>query len=210
MVSKAEQSTRTKAQLLDAAVALFGERGYRATPLKAIGERAEVSHGVIPFHFGSKEGLLLAVVERGFEVFRAAVLGPLAGRERDFGLGDLRALMDAQLAFQREHPEVGRLFHVLMFEATLDTEPDLRPHFRAFHARMHEVGAAWLRAGQARGSIDDSLDVDATVDALLSFFTGLRTHSLLLERFDSRAVHEQMHAVLARGVLPTRSTREGT
>ncbi len=102
---KAEQSERTRGALIDAAIRLFGERGYRATPLKAIGEAAGISHGVIPFHFGSKEGLLLAVVERCFDVFQRGVLGALDDSERDHGLGDLRALMDAQKRFAEEHPE---------------------------------------------------------------------------------------------------------
>lgn len=198
---KAEQSARTKRALIDAAVELFGERGFQATSLKAIGERASISHGVIPFHFGSKDGLLLAVVESCFQEFSDAVLGALDGHDRDFGLGDLGALTDALLAFQRERPHVGRLFQVLMFEA-LGPNPELAPHFRAFHDRIAQVGRAWLIAGQQRGSIRDDLDVDATVDALLCFFNGVRTHSLLLEGFDQRRVHDQLSSILARGVSP--------
>ena len=196
---KAEQSARTKRALIDAAVELFGERGYRATSLKAIGERATISHGVIPFHFGSKEGLLLAVVDACFEEFREAVFGALSDHDRDFGIGDLRALTESLLAFQQERPRVGRLFQVLMFEA-LGPNPELRPHFREFHDRIAEVGRAWLMAGQGRGSIREDLDIEATVDAVLCFFNGVRTHSLLLEGFDQCRVHDQLLSILARGV----------
>lgn len=205
-VRKAEQSARTKRALVDAATALFGERGYQATSLKAIGERAEISHGVIPFHFGSKEGLLLAVVESAFEEFREAVFGALSGRDRDFSLGDLRALTDALLAFQRERPKVGRLFQVLMFEA-LGPNPELRPHFAAFHRRIAELGRAWVRAGQERGALRPDLDVEATVHALLCFFTGVRTHSLLFEGFEARPVHDQLLAILAGGVIDQEGKR---
>lgn len=196
---KAEQSARTKRALIGAAIELFGERGYQATSLKAIGERSGISHGVIPFHFGSKDGLLLAVVETCFEEFRAAVFGALTGHDRDFGLGDLKALTDALLAFQRERPSVGRLFQVLMFEA-LGPNPDLRPHFAAFHDRIAAVGRAWIEEGRARGSLRDDIDVEATVDALLCVFTGIRTHSLLLDGFDQRRVHTQLVAILDHGV----------
>jgi TetR/AcrR family acrAB operon transcriptional repressor len=209
LVRKAEQSARTKQGLVDAAVALFGERGYRATSLKAIGQRAGISHGVIPFHFGSKEGLLLAVVEACFEAFRESVFGALADRERDYGLGDLRALVDAQLAFQAERPRIGRLFQVLMFEA-LGPSPELRPHFREFHRRMRELGCAWLREGQERGSLAAELDVESTVDSMLCFFTGLRTHSLLFEGVDQPRILDQMLSILARGVQPTEEERGKT
>jgi TetR/AcrR family acrAB operon transcriptional repressor len=207
-VRKAEQSARTKQALIDAAVGLFGERGYRATSLKAIGERAGISHGVIPFHFGSKEGLLLAVVEACFEAFRESVFGPLVDRERDFGLGDLRALMDAQLAFQRERPQIGRLFQMLMFEA-MGPSPELRPHFREFHRRVRALGCEWIRAGQARGALSRALDVEATVDAMLSFFTGLRAHALLFEDVDQARIHAQLRSILARGAQPGEDAEGG-
>lgn len=203
---KAEQSERTRRALIDAAIVLFGERGYRATSLKAVAEAAGITHGVIPFHFGSKEGLLLAVVERCFETFREAVLGPLRERERDYGLGDLEALMDAQIRFGREHPEIGRLFVLLMFEA-LGPSPELREHFRAFHDRMHALGREWLRAGVARGSVRSDLDADAAVDAMLSFFTGVRAHSLLFGDASGAGrerVYESMLAIFRSGVVPER------
>lgn len=188
---------------MEAATALFGERGYRASSIKAIAARAGISHGVIPFHFGSKEGLLFAVTERCFETFQSSVFGSLSARERDFGLGDLAAFMRAQVAFQDEHPEVGRLFQVLMFEA-LGPNPELLPHFRALHDRIRGLGCAWMRAGRDGGSLADDLDVEATVDALLCFFAGARTHSLLLApgTFDRAAVHTQMLRLLERGVRP--------
>lgn len=201
VVGKAERSARTKQGLIDAAIALFGERGYRATSLKAIGEHAGVTHGVIPFHFGSKEGLLLAVVEACFQAFRGSVFGVLTDGERDYGLEDLHRLVNAQLAFQAERPEIGQLFQVLMFEA-LGPSPELRAPFREFHCRIRELGCAWVRRGQEVGALASELDVEATVDALLCFFTGLRAHSLLLADVDQRRIHEQMRFVLERGVRP--------
>lgn len=206
-MKKAEQSERTRCALISAAIRLFGERGYRATPLKAIGEAAGISHGVIPFHFGSKEGLLLAVVERCFEVFREAVLGPLRDAERDHGLGDLAALMDAQVRFGDEHPEIGRLFIVLMFES-LGPSPELREQFRLFHARFHALGREWVEAGVARGTIRSDLDADAAVDAMLGFFTGVRVHSLLLGANASRArTYHEMVEILRSGILSDQSPR---
>ncbi len=205
-MKNAERTARTKAALIEAAVQLFGERGYGATSLKAIGERARVSHGVIPFHFGSKEGLLLAVVETLFARFSDAVIAPLLRGRRDWGSRDLEAVMRAQLAFQIEHPEVGRLFQVLMFEA-IGPQPELRPYFVEFHERLHGLGCAWVREGVARGALRDDLDVEATVTALLSFFTGLRTHTLLAEgRVDPVRVHEQMLAIVTAGTSLLQTT----
>lgn len=204
----AERSARTKRALIEAAVELFAERGYGATSLKAIGERASISHGVIPFHFGSKEGLLLAVVEDLFGRFTDAVISPVmdAGA-RDYGSRDLGAVMRSMLEFQTANPQVGRLFQVLMFEAIGPT-PELRPHFHEFHQRLFALGRAWVQEGVDRGALRADLDVDAAVNGILSFFTGLRTHTLLApDRVDPVRVHEQMLEIIRRGTEPR--PREG-
>jgi AcrR family transcriptional regulator len=48
--------------LLDAATALFDERGYEATTIRQIGQRAGVDAALIARYFGGKEGLYLATL----------------------------------------------------------------------------------------------------------------------------------------------------
>jgi AcrR family transcriptional regulator len=54
----------SRSALLDAADALFDERGYDATTVRDIGERAGVDAALIARYFGSKEGLYLATLEQ--------------------------------------------------------------------------------------------------------------------------------------------------
>jgi AcrR family transcriptional regulator len=64
-------------QILDAAVAVFTERGYQGAAMDAVAERVGVTKPVLYTHFGSKEGLLLACIARAraelLEVTTAAV-----------------------------------------------------------------------------------------------------------------------------------------
>jgi AcrR family transcriptional regulator len=53
-----------EAQILDTALAVFGERGYGAAAMDQVAERAGVTKPVLYTHFGSKEGLLLACIAR--------------------------------------------------------------------------------------------------------------------------------------------------
>lgn len=66
-------------QIVDAAVAVFGERGYAATSMDTVAERVGVTKPVLYTHFGSKEGLLLAAISRAraelLEVVAAAAAG---------------------------------------------------------------------------------------------------------------------------------------
>ncbi|WP_214369501.1 TetR/AcrR family transcriptional regulator [Pseudonocardia sp. H11422] len=51
-------------QILDAAVAVFSERGYQNASMDAVAERVGITKPVVYTHFGSKEGLLLACIAR--------------------------------------------------------------------------------------------------------------------------------------------------
>src|SRR5689334_8496970 len=53
-------------QILDAAVELFAHHGYRGTGIMALAERVGISHPGVLRYFGTKEGLLHAVMERRF------------------------------------------------------------------------------------------------------------------------------------------------
>jgi AcrR family transcriptional regulator len=54
----------TRERLLDAAEELFAHKGISATSLRALTRHAGVNLAAVHYHFGSKEGLLDAVVER--------------------------------------------------------------------------------------------------------------------------------------------------
>jgi AcrR family transcriptional regulator len=52
----------SRSALVDAASTLFDERGYEATTIRQIGERAGVDPALIARYFGGKEGLYLATL----------------------------------------------------------------------------------------------------------------------------------------------------
>jgi TetR/AcrR family transcriptional regulator len=56
--------SETESRLLDAAEAVFAERGYRAATTAAIAERAGLNKTLIHYYFRSKEGLFRAMMER--------------------------------------------------------------------------------------------------------------------------------------------------
>jgi len=59
---RVRDSSASRRSLLDAAGALFHARGYEATTVREIGERAGVDPALIARYFGGKEGLYLAVL----------------------------------------------------------------------------------------------------------------------------------------------------
>ena len=53
---------RRKEQLISAAIDVFGEFGFTGGTIRSIADRVGVSHAALLQHFGSKEGLLMAVL----------------------------------------------------------------------------------------------------------------------------------------------------
>jgi TetR/AcrR family transcriptional regulator len=78
-------ATERRASILDAAVEVFGDRGYTAAKTDTIAELAGISQALVIRTFGSKEALFIAaaerVIDRVAEVFRAAI-AEVDGQER--------------------------------------------------------------------------------------------------------------------------------
>jgi AcrR family transcriptional regulator len=102
------RKARTAGAILRAAERLFLSRGYTATTMEELSETADVAVGSIYAHFGGKEGVYSALVDRALELDQryseegfATGDGPL---ERLVGMGE------GYLRFAREHPAYFRLF----------------------------------------------------------------------------------------------------
>lgn len=86
------------AELLDAAIAEFVEKGYAAVGVREITERAGVSHGTFYNYFDSKRHMLTVLVERN----RQAVLGRLDRVVADPPAATVEALQAAVFDLNRD------------------------------------------------------------------------------------------------------------
>jgi AcrR family transcriptional regulator len=92
---KTARGEHSRAAIFEAALALFQERGYEATTMRAIAERAGVSLGSSYHYFASKEHLVLEFYRHTHQLHLAAI-GPLLARERDLAArlrGVIRAVV---------------------------------------------------------------------------------------------------------------------
>jgi AcrR family transcriptional regulator len=90
---KTRRGETSRAAIFGAALALFQERGYEATTMRAIAERAGVSLGSSYHYFASKEHLVLEFYRHTHQLHLVAV-APLLARERDLA-ARLRGVMRA-------------------------------------------------------------------------------------------------------------------
>lgn len=151
------------------------ERGYYGMTLAAVGERAGYSRGLVSIHFGSKEKLLEALVERitvdwsHSQVPETEDMGGLEGL-----LALVRAIQDQ---FERD-PRRIKLLYALMFEALGDNE-FLRRCFVDFHRRQRADIADLVRRGIKDGSIKPATIVDDEATSVIAALRGIGYQWLL-------------------------------
>jgi AcrR family transcriptional regulator len=99
-----------QARILAAAQRLFVARGFVATTTADIARAAEVSEGIVFHHFGSKEGLLLAVAS---DYGRGLTEAMFAEGGEPHGPPEAEAMLRAAFAYVRENGELSRLLMLL-------------------------------------------------------------------------------------------------
>lgn len=126
----------TRARIIDETVRCVVEEGFHAATAKHVAERAGVTWGVIQYHFGDRNGLLMAVVDEGvarlLDTLDKADVGDLPLRER------IEVVVDT--AFECDSsPTSLAAFEIL--RATRGThEHSARQHLLEINAAVNQLG----------------------------------------------------------------------
>jgi len=146
-----ERKTETRSRLLAAAAELFADQGVDAVSVDAVAEAAGRTSGAVYAHFGSKQGLLLALLDSWKDSVLAVLLAEVAVTDSPAGqLGAVWAnvsdgsdrdsspwpLLEHELWLRAaRHPEVADVVRVRNTEA-------LRYSARRIESWTASVGAA--------------------------------------------------------------------
>ncbi|MHA6629442.1 TetR family transcriptional regulator [Pseudonocardia sichuanensis] len=151
-----EADLTAKAKIRNAAIAHFVRDGFQKANLRAVAAAAGVSVGLIPHHFGSKEGLRSACDEHVLQILttRARAAG------RPSGMQDL-------LGVYLSDPEEYQLLVQYMARAIQEDAPAAS----TFVDAVVEESEAVFRAGAADGTMRPSSDPRAL--AVLNVLVGL-------------------------------------
>ena len=160
MANELEESQSTSERVLRAAEALFAERGFETVSLRDITRAAEANVAAVNYHFGSKEKLVDAVVERHVTPINKERLRLLEEYENEYGVDGVpvRKILEAFLAPVLRHMVSGEMSeHLfgkfmgrLIGERGYSLPKTVRPLFAVMAGR---VSAALCRGpGGARGS----------------------------------------------------------
>jgi AcrR family transcriptional regulator len=195
-----ERRAETRRRLLEAAATRFAEQGIEGTSVDAIADAADRTSGALYDHFGSKEGLLTALLESWTNDVAAVIAAELVVAES----------LDAQLLalwrnFVDPPAEDGgrwvQLEHELWLYAARNgrVRERLADRYRDVWDRLGEAVQTWADTGQA----DPVVPPANAAPLLIAMLIGLE----MQHRVDPGAVTDEMAVAGLRALLGL-STKE--
>jgi len=129
---KTAQGAASRERLLDAAIELIAERGYSASSVEALCRRAGVAKTALYWHFGNKEGLLAAAMEKVAnawieEIQKSVYLARDPAQRLERAFEGLRRMVEAR-------PQILRLLLAVANERA-EVAPETRQRLRAVFQR---------------------------------------------------------------------------
>jgi AcrR family transcriptional regulator len=168
-----KRGVRTRQEIIDIAIELFAKKGYRGTGIAAVAEKAGITTAGLLHHFGSKMGLLLAVVEehQGRDLPRYGggfVAAPPAG------VSILTRVADGLLS----EPDFARLYSVLLAENLAPDDP-AHVKFVDRYRGLRRSLKGWLDASKKAGRIRSGVNTAALALEMVAFMDGIQLQWLL-------------------------------
>ncbi len=159
------EGARTRERVLEAAAALIAAQGYAATSITQISERSGANPASIYWAFGSKEGVLAAVMEKAADEFFVRV-APLQG---DDPWQSLRDMADAFVG----GPEFLRLMLVLSLERR-EGDPEVLKAARRIRQHARDgLAAIYTRAFPCKDAFAQRAACDRLARMTLMLFDGV-------------------------------------
>jgi AcrR family transcriptional regulator len=170
--------------IVEAAVALFSQKGFRGTTTKEIAETAGCSEATIFKHFATKEELYSAILEAKSRIEETLAKAAHAAASKD-DIGVFRAVGLESLIRTEQDPSLMRL---LLFSA-LEGHNLSHLFFESKVRGLHEFLSGYIKSRIADGAFQP-------VDPLLAArgFVGMIAHYLL--------IHEIFEVKRPAGLLP--------
>ncbi len=163
MGRREQKREATREQVLAAAEALFTERGFEATTVDDIAERADVAKGTVYYHFKTKEDVAVAItrvaMRRGDPALKEDLLSMPA-------IDALKYVCGLGAPWVEAHRDLARTCLINSLGQVLrgETPPG------GDEQSMRRVLGAVLAAGQKRGEIRDDFPAEDMAQVLGALF----------------------------------------
>jgi AcrR family transcriptional regulator len=180
--------------LVDAAAEEFAEKGYEATKVSDIAERAGVTTGALYAHFAGKLDLLIATLGLG----SVAEFWQKVGAAAQLPWRDARVALSQSLAKKPDARSLLLLDTIVLARRDEEIATQIRDGMQTYVGLMKRA----INAGEAAGVIDPPL----TTDDLASLFAAITLGLMVLECVEGERPSKQGLARLIDLLLQTQPT----
>ncbi|QPL05277.1 MULTISPECIES: TetR/AcrR family transcriptional regulator [Actinomyces] len=171
---------RRRAEIVEAASAVFAEQGFQNLSMRQIADAIGVSHTLLRHHFGRKEAILEAVLTRREEIDQ---------QWRTSLLQEHSALDAISLTMARNATTPGLIqLDALMHAEAVNPEHPAHDYVVGLAQRFRAQLIADLRAEQEAGRVRADVDVEAAALCLACLIEGVQLEWLLDRSVDMAAV----------------------
>ncbi|WP_427180131.1 TetR/AcrR family transcriptional regulator [Paenibacillus sp. TC-CSREp1] len=194
MNKKQLQSEQTKKKLADASKALFVQKGYKATSIEDIVAATGSSKGNIYYHFKSKEGLFLYLIDEWDREWEASWTAKehlyRTSTEKIYGLAEQLIMDDLNHPLTKAADE---------FFTGEKKENDIQERIAVMFERHIEFNRQLIQEGIDKGEFNQN-SVEHLALILESIIIGLSQMSRKLEPEEALALYRQAAGVFLYGI----------
>jgi AcrR family transcriptional regulator len=195
-VSKREQLRgERRRQIIEAALAVFAEKGFNAAKVSDVAARAGVSQGTIYLYFEGKEQLLVQALGAFFDDFGQGTISAL--EEWPTSAGKLRALGRVLAEFA---VEAGGLFTLFLeFWASSSHREEAGQLWTSMLAKYKDLVVELVKEGVSNGEFKP-VDAESLVWAMMATYDGLAAYVMLMPDLDLVRVSQAFVDTLLEGL----------
>lgn len=163
-----EETARRREEILRAALNTFGSKGFNKAPLTEIADQVGMTHTGVLHHFGSKDQLLLEVLE-----YRdRSDVADLPDQHIPGGIELFRHLIKTARA-NAERPGIVQAYAVLSAESVTEGHPARGYFEQRYRVLRGELREAFIEVCKQRG-VTDTAAIDGAAAAILAVMDGLQ------------------------------------
>mgnify|MGYP001250920517 CR=1 FL=1 len=192
-------------QIIDATLRVLARKGWNETSIDEISKEADVSRGLVSYHFGDKAALLAGVLDRCEQIFRRG--GSMARDAATDTVERQRLSIRNGILAVRDYPLTYEV--VQQFVLGGRSDPELAERVREFYRNSRALVAQRIRDGQAEGVFRREIDPDAAAARHMAITMGVAQQWLLEPgSFDIEEVGRQCEEMLMSYLTGRASGRE--
>jgi AcrR family transcriptional regulator len=184
--TQAERRSDSERSLVSAAISVIAREGVAAVTFEAVGRAGGFSRGLATQRFGSKQGLIEAVLGHLHE--RQEKLVAAHGLDAMPGLQAVLAYVDVCLRDLAGREEA-RAYFRLLSHAVAEDSPLSAP-FRRTHAQVEDRLKAWIARGQAEGGVAPAVDPQAAALMIGCLMLGMSMQLMVDPAMDMARLRE--------------------